>query len=61
MKKKPTQREHFQQSSYLSAGCFEKWNRNQQHSENTSNKAGIYLLGVLPRKYSITVYNLFSF
>ena len=43
MKKKPTQREHFQQISYISAGCFGKWNRNEQHSENTSNKAGRYL------------------
>ena len=86
MKQKPVQREYFQQSSYLFAGCFEKWKRNQ-HSENTSNKSaiyllgvlenetetnstartlptkqvGIYLLGVLPRKYIITVYNLFFF
>ena len=48
MKRKPTaQREHFQQTSYLSARCFGKWNGNQQHSENTSNKPAIYLLGVL--------------
>ena len=48
MKRKPTaQREHFQQTSYLSARCFAKLNGNQQHSENTSNKAVIPLFGVL--------------
>ena len=48
IKRKPTQREHFQQSSYPSVRCFGKWNRNQKKPTQREHfQQSSYLLGVL--------------